>query len=103
MRKSLTVGFVFFVLTAAQSASAQDQAMIKAGAAVYQTNCATCHGENLVNEGASFDLRKLGADERPRFNESVTDGKGQMPAWGGILSDAEFDQLWAYIRSKANN
>ena len=43
------------------------------------------------------------ADERARFNESVTDGKGQMPAWGGQLSSQEMDQLWAYIRSRANN
>jgi mono/diheme cytochrome c family protein len=32
----------------------------------------------------------------------VTDGKGQMPAWGGVLDAKEMDQLWAYIRSKAD-
>jgi len=26
-----------------------------------------------------------------------------MPAWGGVLSAEEFDQLWAYVRSKAND
>jgi mono/diheme cytochrome c family protein len=103
MRKCLRIGFVFVVLGASQAALAQDKALISAGEAVYAKNCATCHGENLVNPGDTFDLRKLGGDERKRFNESVTDGKGQMPAWGGILSDQEFDQLWAYIRSNANN
>jgi mono/diheme cytochrome c family protein len=100
MRKSLGIGFVFVVL-ATQAALAQDKAMVSAGEDVYAKNCATCHGENLVNPGDTFDLKKLGADERARFNESVTDGKGQMPAWGGILTDEQFDQLWAYIRANA--
>jgi mono/diheme cytochrome c family protein len=103
MRKSLKIGFVFFVFVSSHEALAQDKALIDAGERVYATNCATCHGENLVNPGTTFDLKKLGANERARFNESVTDGKGQMPAWGGILSDEQFDQLWAYIRANAYN
>ena len=77
--------------------------MIEAGAEVYSAHCAECHGERLMNPGSTFDLRKLGADERPRFDRAVADGKGQMPAWGGVLSADELDQLWAYIRSKADN
>ena len=83
------------------AAFAQDSAQIAAGADVYRDKCAECHGERLVNPGASFDLRKLRADERPRFDKSVNDGKGQMPAWGGVLSAEDMDALWAYIRSKA--
>lgn len=83
------------------AAWAQDSVHIAAGADVYRDKCAECHGERLVNPGASFDLRKLRADERPRFDKSVNDGKGQMPAWGGVLSAEEMDALWAYIRSKA--
>jgi len=83
------------------AASAQDAALTAAGADVYKDKCAECHGERLVNPGASFDLRKLRADERARFDKSVNDGKGQMPAWAGQLSAEEMDALWAYIRSKA--
>jgi mono/diheme cytochrome c family protein len=92
-----------FAVLAALPASAQDRAQIEAGAEIYRDKCAQCHGERLVNPGSSFDLRKLGADERARYNKSVAEGKGQMPAWGGVLSDEEMDQLWAYIRSKAYN
>jgi cytochrome c6 len=95
---SLLVALLFGV----QTASAQDRAMIEAGAAVYAENCATCHGERLVNTGSAFDLRKLGAGDRARFDQAVNDGKGQMPAWGGLLSPEEIDQIWAYIRSRAN-
>ena len=83
------------------AAFAQDSAQIAAGADVYKDKCAECHGERLVNPGASFDLRKLRADERARFDKAVNDGKGQMPAWGGVLSAEELDALWAYVRSKA--
>lgn len=89
------------VLLVPAAASAQDTAQIAAGADVYRDKCAECHGDRLVNPGASFDLRRLGANERTRFDKSVSDGKGQMPAWGGVLSAEDMDALWAYIRSKA--
>lgn len=101
MRMSVRVAALLGgMLLAGHGVWAQDK--VEAGAEVYATNCASCHGERMMSTGAAFDLRKLGADERARFDESVTEGKGQMPAWGGILSDEEFDQLWAYIRSRAN-
>ncbi len=103
MRKSLRVCVVCFAISASHRAGAQDRAQIEAGAELYQAKCAECHGERLVNPGSSFDLKKLGADERPRFNKSVMEGKDQMPSWQGMLSDADLDQLWAYIRSKADN
>jgi mono/diheme cytochrome c family protein len=91
------------LLPAAPSAWAQDRAAIEAGAALYSEHCATCHGERMVNPGSAFDLRKLTAAERPRFETAVNDGKGQMPAWGGQFTPEEIDQLWAYIRSRANS
>ncbi len=103
MQASLRISVALCALAAAQSASAQDRSLIEAGAEVYRTHCAECHGERLVNTGSTFDLRRLRADERPRFDKATKDGKGQMPAWGGVLSAEEFDQLWAYVRSKADD
>ncbi len=94
------IGIVLCAL--AQSAAAQDRSAIEAGAELYQTHCASCHGERLVSPGSTFDLRRLRADERPRFDKAVADGKGQMPAWGGVLSADEIDRLWAYVRSRAD-
>jgi mono/diheme cytochrome c family protein len=102
MLEGLKAGLVVCALMAAGSAAAQDQALVAAGAEVYSTHCAECHGERLVNPGSSFDLRRLGAGERARFDTSVTEGKGQMPAWGGVIDAKKMDQLWAYIRSKAD-
>jgi mono/diheme cytochrome c family protein len=80
---------------------AQDKAKVEAGETVYNTYCATCHGDGLISSGQTFDLRKLSADARSRFETSVLNGKGQMPPWKGVLSSEEIDQLWHYIRANA--
>ena len=87
----------------ASAAMAQDRAAIEAGEGVYKEHCIECHGERVISPGGAFDLRKLGADERPRFDKAMADGKGQMPSWEGILTTEEFDQVWAYIRSRTIN
>jgi mono/diheme cytochrome c family protein len=73
----------------------------EAGAAVYEENCATCHGEKLRSTGAAPDLKGLSADQREKFETMVQQGKGQMPSWGGVLSDDDRAAVWAYIRSRA--
>jgi mono/diheme cytochrome c family protein len=90
-----------FLICVSAIALAQDQALIEAGEQIYDENCASCHGEKLRNTGTTFDLRKLRADGRPRFNKFVMEGKGQMPPWQGTLNDEQVDQLWAYIRAHA--
>jgi len=76
-----------------------DQLKVDAGETVYNMRCAVCHGDDLVNTGQTFDLRTLKADEQPRFENSVRNGKNQMPPWKGVLSDDDIDHLWHYIRA----
>jgi mono/diheme cytochrome c family protein len=90
------------VLQSMQAAFAQDSRKIQAGEKVYNNYCFTCHGENLVSSGQTFDLRRLRAEERSRFETSVNNGKGQMPPWKGALSNEEIDQLWHYIRANSS-
>ena len=82
-------------------ASAQDS--IAAGEQVYEEHCASCHGEKLRSTGAMPDLKQQRADSRARFDEMVMKGRGQMPAWQGVVGREELDQLWAYIRSRARD
>ena len=84
-------------------AVAQDAKKIAAGERIYNNYCFTCHGENMVSTGQTFDLRRLRVDERARFDNSVTNGKGQMPPWKGTFSSEEMDQIWHFIRSNAND
>jgi mono/diheme cytochrome c family protein len=80
----------------------QDKAKIAAGEMTYNTYCQVCHGEELVNTGQNFDLRRLKPDDRPRFDNSVRNGKNQMPPWRDALNDQQIDAIWAYIRSVAD-
>ena len=83
---------------------AQDPAKARAGERTYRNYCATCHGDDLVNtSNGTFDLRKLREDERPRFENSVTNGKNQMPPWRGVISPEQMDEIWNYIRTNAND
>jgi mono/diheme cytochrome c family protein len=102
MQQSLRMAAVLLIVMAS-GAFAQDQAQSAAGAETYQTHCSACHGERLVSPGGIPDLRKLRAEDRARFDTTVADGKGQMPPWTGVLSEEEIGQIWAYIRSRADN
>jgi mono/diheme cytochrome c family protein len=99
MRRLLIV--LALLANSAAPAFAQDGDAVAAGQTLYADKCSECHGPRLRNPGTAFDLKKLHADERPRFEKAVLDGKGQMPPWRGVLSSAQLDQLWAYIREYA--
>jgi mono/diheme cytochrome c family protein len=88
--------------TPAALAQEPDKAKIAAGEQTFSDYCATCHGDNLINTGQStFDLRRLKATDRARFENSVTNGKNQMPPWKGVLKPEQIDGLWSYVRANA--
>ena len=98
----LLVGAFLCLTSGARADDPGDQAKVDAGATVYAYRCATCHGDDLVHTSdTTFDLRKLKANERPRFDNSVRNGKNQMPPWKSVLTDEQIDQLWHYIRANA--
>jgi quinohemoprotein ethanol dehydrogenase len=78
-------------------------AMIAAGEQVYDEHCASCHGEKLRSTGAIPDLKEQRADGGARFDQMVMNGRGQMLAWQGIVSQDQLEALWAYIRSRARD
>lgn len=67
------------------------------GRRIYTSNCARCHGLNMVTTGAAFDLRTFPGDQKDRFVRSVTQGVRAMPAWGDRFKADEIDALWAYV------
>ncbi len=87
--------------TFAQTPAANfDPALAEKGRKVYYVNCTKCHGLNMVTAGGGFfDLRTFPADEKPRFLESVNNGKRAMPAWKESLKADEIEALWAYVMS----
>jgi mono/diheme cytochrome c family protein len=84
--------------------AAQDETFpreqVQAGARLYAQRCAICHGPNMRDpdgEIGAFDLRYFPRDSHDRFIRSVAGGKNSMPAWGGLISLAEIEALWAYV------
>jgi mono/diheme cytochrome c family protein len=70
---------------------------IKTGAEIYAANCATCHGNRMKNPEWAIDLATIPKDDRQRFVQSVTNGKGNMPPWGDVLKPDDIAALWAYF------
>jgi mono/diheme cytochrome c family protein len=101
-RSCIRVAAAAVAIGVVTTASAQDQAKIDAGEAIYNDYCFTCHGEKLVSTGQTFDLRRLKPADRGRFENSVLMGKNQMPPWKGVLSNEQIDLIWQFIRANAN-
>ena len=72
------------------------------GERLYARSCSNCHGDDLQNNsGIAYDLRRLKADEHPRFVDSVLHGKRAMPSWQGALTIEQIEDLWSYVRTHA--
>ena len=41
------------------------------------------------------------AGDRARFENSVLNGKNQMPPWKGVIDKDQLELLWSYIRANA--
>ncbi len=116
------------LLSLAQGESAEqipftDKVKVKAGQAVYEQNCASCHGKNLEGQ---FNWQKRNSDgylPAPPHDETGhtwhhpdqmlfeftkygpqkfagSDYKSTMPAYIGKLNDEEIWNVLAYIKSR---
>jgi cbb3-type cytochrome c oxidase subunit III len=80
------------------------------GMQLYQKYCQVCHGEEGDGDGIMTSLMGIMPMDHTNPNEtnsldneelvkSILDGKGRfMPAWRGILSQADVEALVSYIR-----
>jgi mono/diheme cytochrome c family protein len=68
------------------------------GSQLYADNCESCHGPRMNSPGgAIFDLRTFPPNERQRFLNAVSNGKGAMPPWRSLLSPEDIESLFAYV------
>lgn len=95
-----------------------DPTTVARGEAVYNANCAVCHGPRGI--GLPGDWRKTGPDGRyppPPLDDSAhawhhptevlrrviqtgsPPGMGNMPAWKGKLTERQIDDVVVYIKS----
>lgn len=77
----------------------------KAGEAIYQAHCADCHGrEGEGGTGTALGnatMLALSPDAFLRY--AIVHGREDtpMPAFAGVLSDAEIDNVTAFLRSRS--
>ena len=76
-----------------------DPAEVDAGRAIFEANCSGCHG--AMGEGSDVgrpltDIATQG--ERSRHIETVTNGRNNMPAFGGSLDEAEVSAVVSFVR-----
>ena len=89
-----------------------------AGKAKYDTYCATCHGSAGAGDGAAAsalnpkprnftDKAAMEGKTDDALKKAIKEGGGavglatSMPAWGAMVSDADIDNMVAYIRTMA--
>ena len=101
LRMGLMILLAFgFVAMSSSSMMAQD------AGATFKAKCAMCHGADGkgsptgvkmgVHDFTSADVQK---QTDAQLTETITKGKGKMPAYDGKLKDNEIKDLVAYIRS----
>lgn len=87
---------LLFLCVAATPASAAS------GERVYEEKCETCHGKDGTGRGNLFDLPDLTQESlwrgntQNRLTDMVKNGRGEMPAFGGMLSDEETEAVLRY-------
>jgi len=74
---------------------------------LFDKNCATCHGKDgqaktfkaKFNHARDLTNAKWQAEvSDERIFNSISNGKGKMPAWGKKFSEGEINALVAYVR-----
>jgi cytochrome c6 len=81
-------------------AAPQDQA----GQTLFKSNCATCHSQSGAPTavGKSLNAPDLGSEPvqnhtNAQLQQTISNGKGNMPAFKDKLSPAEVNSLAAYV------
>lgn len=79
----------------------------QAGAALYKTKCAMCHGAEGKGDtamGKSLKLKDFSSDDVQNVHDSemktlIENGKGKMPAFKGKLTDKQIGDLIQFVRT----
>lgn len=78
------------------------RAEVDQGKAVYETNCASCHGvDGNGGQGGApslADFAKTSQASQLQWAEAVAQGKGAMPGFAGKLSEADQKAALTYAR-----
>lgn len=106
---SVRIFFLGISAVALLSAGALPSRAAGEGATLFKTKCAVCHGPGGKSDtptGKKLGARDLASSEvqsqtDAQLIETVTKGKGKMPAYGKSLKEDEIKDLVSYVRELA--
>jgi mono/diheme cytochrome c family protein len=81
-------------------ACGEDLSAEASGAEIYEATCARCHGADLeggVGPALAGPDAPSGDLPRSYFIQTTERGKGRMPSYGGVLSDAQIERVVDFI------
>ena len=98
------LAFVLLVIAMLPSRAAAEGG---GGAGVYKAKCVTCHGQDGSGNtpvGKSLQVADLRSPEVQKksdaeLTESVSEGKGNMPAFKGNITDDEIHAVVMFVRT----
>jgi cytochrome c6 len=102
---ALFQAFAFTLPFASAPAMAADSL---SGAQVFQNNCAMCHvgGKNVVMPDKTLDqaaLDRYGKNSIAAITAQIKAGMNAMPAFKDKLTDAQIEDVAAYVLQQAEN
>lgn len=79
------------------------------GAKVFKDRCALCHGPDGHGDGPGskalnpkprnlHDQAYMSSKTDAELLATIHNGKGAMPKWGGVLTEAEINAVFAHVR-----
>src|ERR1700693_5525497 len=103
---ALAAALLLVVVPSFVTVSAEDTA---ADASLFKAKCSTCHGPDgsgntpVGKSLQSADLRSPEVQKKPdaELTESISEGKGNMPAFKTLLSADEIHSVLGYVRTLA--
>lgn len=102
MKKFVTFGLMLLLALAPP--------LLADGAATFKAKCAMCHGPDGAGQttmGKNLKVRDLGSSAVQEQTDAalsaiIANGKNQMPAYKGKLSDPEIQAVVAFVRTLKN-
>ena len=76
-----------------------DEAVTIDAAAIFSARCSSCHGAEREGGGGPPLLPANLTKDPSAYVETITNGSGRMPTWGGQLSTDEINALVEFIMS----
>jgi mono/diheme cytochrome c family protein len=93
-------------LVVLQAATAVAAPLDQPGRSLFNSNCASCHGQNgtptAVGKSLNapeMSLKAVQTQTDAELQQIIANGKGNMPPFNGRLSDAQINSLVGYIRT----